>query len=120
MSRFQCFIFFEEVNKGQLTLSLRTMPIGIFLDYFSFSHFLASSCCLYKKRLSSLKYALNFVSNKPIFCYLRVLSAAAQQTGTAKLPAFFQNLKKKQSALLRVKNGICQPLKWPDLAVLLF
>ena len=49
-----------------LTLSLRTTPIGVFPDYFSFSHFLETSCCLYKKRLNSLKFALNFASNKLI------------------------------------------------------
>ena len=49
-----------------LTLSLRTTPIGVFPDYFSFSYFLATSCCLYKKRLNSLKFALNFASNKLI------------------------------------------------------
>ena len=50
-----------------LTLSLQTMPIGVFPDYFSFSHYLATFCCLYMKRLSSLKSALNFPSSNPIF-----------------------------------------------------
>ena len=54
-----------------LTLSFRTTPIGVFPDYFSFSHFLASSCCFYKK--SSLNSALNFTENMPNFCRLSVI-----------------------------------------------
>ena len=69
-----------------LTLSLQTTPIGVFPDYFSFSHFLATSCCFHKKGVNSLKYALNFASNKPIFCCLSVLAwycAASQYSEIA-------------------------------------
>ena len=63
------------------SFTLLPMPIGVSLDYFSFCHYLATSCYLYRKRLSSLKSALKFPSNKPIFCRISVLvwSCAANQ-----------------------------------------
>ena len=74
-----------------LTISLQMTPIGVFLDYFSFSHFLATFCCLYKKRLSSLKSALNFASKKPIFCRLSVLVCGCAANQYIKLASTFQN-----------------------------
>ena len=55
-----------------LTLSLRTTPAGVVPGYFNFGHFLATSCCVYKKRLSSLKFTLNLASKRKIFCRLSV------------------------------------------------
>ena len=56
-----------------LSLSLGMTPIGVFSDYFSLSNFLASSCCLQRKRLSSLNFALNLASISLIFCHLSIL-----------------------------------------------
>ena len=67
-----------------LTLSLRTTPVRVLKDCFSFSHGLATSCYLYMRRLSSLKSALNFKK-------VNFFPSAVQQISTAKLPTFFKN-----------------------------
>ena len=79
-----------------LTLILRTTPVGVLKDYFSFSHGLATSCYLYMRRLISLKSALNFQSKKLIFS---VCCAANQYSEIAYI--FSKVL--KNSAALRVK-----------------
>ena len=55
-----------------LTLRLRNTNIWIFPDYFSFGHFLASSC-FQTLRLRSFNSALHFGQNKSRFCRLNVL-----------------------------------------------
>ena len=45
-----------------LTLSLRTTPLGVFPHFFSFSHFLSTSCCFYKrKNTNSIKFCINLI-----------------------------------------------------------
>ena len=43
-----------------LTLTLRPLRVGGFSNYFSFICSLVNSCCFWKKRPSSLDFALNF------------------------------------------------------------
>ena len=77
-----------------LTLSLRTTPICVFPDYFSLSNFLASSCCLYKKRLSSLKFALNLASIRSVFGHLSILVCCCEANQSSKIIRIFSQFLK--------------------------
>ena len=62
-SKYDKKLFFESFRRFftcLLTISFRKMHIYVFPDYFSFSHFLASNCCLLKSGLSSLISAHKF------------------------------------------------------------
>ena len=77
-----------------LILSIWTTPIGVFPDYFSLSNVLASSCCLYKKRLSSLKFALNLASIRSVFGHLSVLVCCCEANQSSKIIRIFSQFLK--------------------------
>ena len=85
-----------------LTLSLRTTPAGVFPGYFNFGYFLATSCCLYKKRLSSLKFTLNLASKKNNFLSSKCTSLVLHSKPVQRNCLHFF---KKQCAL----KGLIQP-----------
>ena len=88
-----------------LTLRLRMPHICGFLDCFSFSHFLNTSCCFQNLRLSSLNFELNLGKTSQIFAIQMYQFAAVQQTSTANLAAYFQKILKTTRAL-RVKRKL--------------
>ena len=81
-----------------LTLRLRSMPVSVLPDYFSFSHFfLKTSCCFYKLRLSSFNSALNSRQNKSHFCHLNVLVCCCTANQYSKIACFFSKALKNNS-----------------------
>ena len=78
-----------------LTFSFQNTHICVFLDKFSFGHFLATSCYFQKLRLNSLNCWLIFRKSKKNFCRLNKLVCCY-----TKSPLFFSNILKQVHACL--------------------
>ena len=84
------------VGSSSRFLTLRTTPIGVFPEYFSFSHFFGFLLLLLeKKKLSSLDSVLNFTWSKLSFCRPSFCCAANQYSEIAWI---FSNILKKPCA----------------------
>ena len=78
-----------------LTFSFQNTHICVFLDKFSFGHFLATSCYFQKLRLNSLNCWLIFRKSKKNFCRLNKLVCCY-----TKSPLFFSKILKQVHACL--------------------
>lgn len=76
-----------------LTPNLRKTDICAFLHYFSFTHFLVTSCYFQKKK-SSLNSALNFRLKKLNFCSLNVLACCCEANENSKIASIFSKIVK--------------------------
>ena len=65
-----------------------------FLDCFSFSHFLATSCRFQNVIPSSLNFELNFGQNKSNFCRLHVLVCCCAANQYRKIGCVFSKILK--------------------------
>ena len=106
MTEKHCFGYFGRFVTSDLTLRTRSTYIQVFETLFGFCSFYATSCQFWKLRVKSLPSAINFVQGRHIFGIQMYQFAAVEQTGTAKLLAFFQRFQTKEHVLRVNKSNL--------------
>ena len=75
------------------------LHVYVFLDYFSFSHFLSASFPFFKLKLSSLNFALNFAKSQPHFSRLNVLVCCCTANPSSVIACVFSKILKTVRAV---------------------
>ena len=106
MAEKHCFGYFGRFMTRDLTLRTRSTYIQVFKTLFGFCSFYATSCQFQKLGLKSLPSAINFAQSRHFFGIQMDQFAAVEQTGTAKLLAFFQRFQSKEHVLRVNKSNL--------------